>query len=635
MANLKMFCFRWATAIKAHWPFYLCLLALALLCRELWSEWPRNLDKVLASIKSAHEAGDMAKVEEYAQAWLPRLGRAFFFVCLALIFCGPWIIGWKRDSKCSPEGPRSESGGKALWKLTVLMMACSAVLNYPRLFQSFWFDEECTVRRFVVGEFRDSAKVPPEFREPTWRKTLFSYRDPNNHPLLSVLARLGHQAFPSPKATQEFHFREWPIRLPGYLFGIAGLAAVAWLSSVMGMRRVGMIAVVWLVFHPWQVRYGVDARGYSLLLTFLPLCMGCLWRAVRTGSMNWWLAYGLSEFLVLWSYPGALYFVMSLNVVATGMMVQIRPAEITRSLQWRRFISANALGAMLTTLALAPCVQSMLIYLKSGRIRGVLTGEWVAEAASGVFTGMPWADWDEHEMALSWMRIWAHTPWLVVAVLASLLALTVTGAAALWRRGVQHRWLVGQILLLGPFMFFMARVQGNILYPWYLVLCLPGLSLVVGSGMEALTRRVPSAWALSGGLIIWLAATWPQVNQLRSHPIEPMRESVELMRVEKNARTANLAPVLTASLSFPARLYDPAATQVETVAELKSLMVRADKEHLPLYVNFADKAFLKVRNPEMIELLDKSGKFDAKPALWGIHGQRERRTYHYSAGAAP
>jgi hypothetical protein len=108
-----------------------------------------------------------------------------------------------------------------------------------------------------------------------------------------------------------------------------------------------------------------------------------------------------------------------------------------------------------------------------------------------------------------------------------------------------------------------------------------------------------------------------------------MRESVEVMRAERNARTADLTHVLTASLCFPARLYDPASIQVDSVTELQALMERSNREHIPLMINFADKAFLKLRDPAMAALLEDETRFKAFPSFPGIHGQRERWVYEY------
>lgn len=635
MRPFKLLVHRWLRAAAAHWPYYLVLIGLALLCRSFVANSGGQFTKALEALRVARESGVSARAEDYARVWLPTVGRWWFFVSLALILAGPWLIGWEKDPLVQRTDDDQPKARRWLWLVTFIMMAASAVLNAPRLFNSFWMDEESTARRFVVGDFRRGSDASPRWAEPSWERTIFYYRDPNNHPLFSILARLCHSALPTPQEPESFHFREWTIRLPAYLAGIAGLGLVAWLAAVLRMPRAGMLAVVWLAMHPWHVRYGVDARGYALLFTLLPACLGCLCRAIQTGRMNWWLGYGVLEFLVLWAYPGTLYFVASFNVAVAGLMMTSIVPRRARGQQWLRFVAANLIGAMFTTLLLGPCVEPMLNYLQYDRIRGVLDARWVAETCSGLFTGQPWVAWADHELVIAWMHTWVESPWFVVLTFGALAVVLGTGVLACWRCGVTHRWILGHSLMLGPFMYLMATAQGNILYPWYLLLCLPGLALIMGAGLEAaMVKPWGRAW-IAAFMGLWAVVTWPQTNLLRSHSIEPMRESVEATRQIRNARMASLNDVLTVSLAFPAKLYDPAAIEVKTVDELRAVMDRADREHRPLFVNFADKGLLDLRSPEMSAFLDDSKFFQALPSFNGIHGQFERRVFRYVGKASP
>lgn len=635
MSSPKPLVHRWLRAVGAHWPYYFVLIGLALLCHSFAENSGGQFTKAQEALRVARESGVSARAEDYARFWLPTVGRWWFIASVVLILAGPWLIGWEKDPGTVAATDDQAKACRWLWLVTAVTMAASAWLNSPRLFNSFWMDEESTARRFVVGDFRRGEDANPRWAEPSWERTIFYYRDPNNHPLFSILARLCHSALPVPQEPESFHFREWAIRLPAYLAGIAGLGFVAWLAAVLRMPRAGMLAVIWLAMHPWHVRYGVDARGYALLFTLLPACLGCLCRAIQTGRMNWWLGYGLMEFLVLWAYPGTLYFVVSFNAAVAGLMLTaLVPREI-RGQQWRRFWVANVLGALFTTLLLGPCVEPMLNYLRYDRIRGVLDARWVAETSSGLFTGQPWVAWADHARVIAWMRTWAESPWFVVLTFGALAAVLGAGVVACWRRGIMHRWILGHSLMLGPFMYVMATAQGNILYPWYLLLCLPGLALIMGAGLEAALAKPWGHVCVALFMGLWVVVTWPQAKLLRSHSIEPMRESVEATRQIRNARMADLKDVLTVSLAFPARLYDPAAIEVKTVDDLRAVMDRADREHRPLFVNFADKGLLDLRSPEMSAFLDDSKVFQAFPPFNGIHGQFERRVFHYRGKLAP
>ena len=115
---------------------------------------PKEMAKALQAIAKAQAAGEAARTEDYVQVWLPRVARVHFVVCLALLVSGPWLVGRDEVKKTVSAAPRN----RALWWLTGLMIALSALMNYPRLSHSFWADEEWTARRFVVG---DGFPVPP------------------------------------------------------------------------------------------------------------------------------------------------------------------------------------------------------------------------------------------------------------------------------------------------------------------------------------------------------------------------------------------------------------------------------------------------------------------------------------------
>lgn len=615
----------WLSSVRENLLFYLVVVAMLALCRSFWSMAPTDMGKVMQQIQDAHAAGDFATTDNYVRAWLPAVAKVNFWICVGLLILGPWLTG--RTTGTQPH--RVCGASRRLWLVTSIMIVSSGLLNVPRLFHSFWNDEEWTARRLVVGEFQDDGKL----KTPSWNRTLFFYIDPNNHPLFSVLARLSHSAFAVPLEKAEFAFQEWPIRLPAYLFGIGGLAALAWLAETVSLPRAGMIAVSWLALHPWHVRYGVDARGYALLFAWVPLSMALLWRSLARGTLNSWMAFGLVEFLVLWTYPGALYFVVILNLVALAMLATTGDL-IGRGLQWRRFVAGSVIGAVLTTLMLSPCVQPMLLFLKGERLRGDLPLGWMLETGSGLLTGVPWARWADHDLAIAWMRTWDQQPWLVAVMFVSVLAALVAGVLALGSGSGRQRWLLVVLLAVGPFMYAMAKIQGNFLYPWYMVLALPGVALVIGAGVDSLASRFLAngcRWGLPVAFLgLFATATWGQNQVLRDHPVEAMRESVAIMRTERNALTADLrSTVLTGSTCYPARLYDPAARPLRSAADLRALMAEADARHIPMFVNFADQVFFTRRDPAMMALLNDRRLFEEPLIFPGIHNQAERNVFHY------
>ena len=51
------------------------------------------------------------------------------------------------------------------------------------------------------------------------------------------------------------------------------------------------------------------------MLALIPLTLTLLVRALHRGTWGRWLAYGASQFLLLYTYPGGLYLLLVLNAV--------------------------------------------------------------------------------------------------------------------------------------------------------------------------------------------------------------------------------------------------------------------------------------------------------------------------------
>lgn len=636
--HLSRLCSTFLTSLRSHWPFYAFLLLVVVLCQVITNERWGNAGRLLKAIQDAHEAGEAARTEDYVRYILPRTARFISYFCGALIVVGPWLIGKRTAAPATELSAREKRQRKWLWTITGIVILSSAALNAPRLSQSLWTDEEWTLRLNAVGEFRQTEGGELKWAPATWMKAFFYYHTPNNHPLLSVLAKFSHSFWKTPEDKAAFYFSETALRLPAFLFGLGGLATLAWLASTLGRPVAGIIAVIWLSLHPWHVRYGIDARGYALLFTFLPLCLTFLWKAVTTGQLRWWMSYGIAQFLALWSYPGSLYFMVTMNAAACGI-IAFTKMPVSRWLQWRRYATANMIGAMLTTLALAPCISPAKFYLKSPRMKGEMTLEGLVNTFSGMFTGITWTKWGLNPEALSWLRTWDHTAWFVVLVFAMLAALFFIGVAVLIRSDSQHRWFLIALLLPAPFMVTAAAVQHNILYFWYVIIGLPGLALLIGCGTETLMHRFhqtrSSTIAGAAVLLIFASATWAQNHLLRSRDPEQMRQSVLATRTEVNPLTGDLGKVLTAGLAHTARCYDPAALILRNTDDLKMLMAKAVEKKLPLFVNLGDRHIARSQNPETVKLLESPALFEELPIFYGLQGQHERVVFRYRASTPP
>ena len=80
---------------------------------------------------------------------------------------------------------------------------------------------------------------------------------------------------------------EFVLRLPGFATSLAAVALLGILMRLWGFPWTGLLAAFLLAMHPWHVRYGIEARGYTfvVLLTISGMVM-LTWLMSRFGTGN-------------------------------------------------------------------------------------------------------------------------------------------------------------------------------------------------------------------------------------------------------------------------------------------------------------------------------------------------------------
>ena len=81
--------------------------------------------------------------------------------------------------------------------------------------------------------------------------------------------------------------------------------------------------------------------------------------------------------------------------------------------------------------------------------------------------------------------------------------------------------------------------------------------------------------------------------------------------------------------------YDPAGIRFETVADLRALMARADREHKPLFVNFGFRELYAETKPDILALLDDRSLFDPVARLPGLFLSTSREVVRYRSTSIP
>jgi 4-amino-4-deoxy-L-arabinose transferase-like glycosyltransferase len=90
------------------------------------------------------------------------------------------------------------------------------------------------------------------------------------------------------------------LRLPSALAGIAFVAAVAWVGTVVGGRRAGFVAGLLAALSPLTLQYAQEVRSYIFAMLFVALAVGAAIRLSQSPrSLRWLAAAMLASALAL------------------------------------------------------------------------------------------------------------------------------------------------------------------------------------------------------------------------------------------------------------------------------------------------------------------------------------------------
>ncbi|HSJ02165.1 MAG TPA: glycosyltransferase family 39 protein, partial [Verrucomicrobium sp.] len=340
------------------------------------------------------------------------------------------------------------------YSLLGALLAGALAMRLPRLTHSFWGDEEDSMATYIHGMYKPTKKKDRQgavyFEPPLWAQTFYSARHgPNNHVLFSVTSRLSLEAWRKLTKHKNTEFTEWVARLPSLVAGLASLAGLALLLRRWGVPWLGLLAALFMAIHPWHVRYSVEARGYALALAFYPFLLIALTNALDFGRWRSWLAYGLFQFLIMYSWAGSAYLLVMLNLVVAVMALrsQQRWPQLVR---WTT-VNLAAAGAFISLYA--PHVPQIIEAKKRLLwLKGLpMDAAWFHNLLAEPFSGIPYHKGDvTNPGEISWQGLWSESPALTSAGFSLVLLAFLAGLPRLWRH---HR---GQACLV--FSAFVAAI---------------------------------------------------------------------------------------------------------------------------------------------------------------------------------
>ena len=551
---------------------------------------------------------------------------------------------WHRPGptpRCQEFAPPETRLHRFGWLLVALAIATSATLAYPRLEFSLWDDEENTVRNSVAGYYYlDDDDGSLRYHKAGLRDTLFSYSAPNNHIVHNLVARAVTKAWPG--GGEDRRPSLFALRLPSFVFGATSLVSLAYFMWRIGFPLAGVFGAWFLALHPWHIKYASEARAYSLVFTLIPLVWVLCLNALHHGNWRRWTAFGGAQFVLLWAYPAAAYLLVATNLLTLGAILTQHRDEV-RVQQVARWFTVNLLGAMAWGLLMAGNIAQFLAWLERKGFND-LGARFLKGTFSYFLAGMPWSHsirGHKNPVYPELIDVAVQTPWLFYGAVVGTLGLVLLGTLRLLLAADYRRWLPLLLLLPGPVTWFVAFVQGQRMYAWYLIFVMPSLAALLGLGATWLFRRArPSALSAAlgmtlcvaylAGLVAWTAA--PR-TALRSRSLQPYLESVILTRGNLDLFAPGQDEILTVSFADLADYFDPRVRRVETKDELLSWMERADREGKSLYVNYGNLRKSAHQYPELAALVETADLFELVGHLHGFMPRDSRKVYRYRPGS--
>lgn len=550
-------------------------------------------------------------------------------VTAALLTFRRWFDRLPAPVRSDLAAPRRPS--KIALALAGLAVVVGMGMAIPRLGHSLWDDEQYNVRRSTWGgyKFKDGEYQRDRIK---WRDTLWEYRKPNNHVFHTILARISlriHRGITKP----ELQFvSETALRIPALLAGGGSIAAIFWLCWRLGFPWAGVGAAWLMALHPWLTKYASEARGYSLTVLLVIVTSVLLIRVLQEGTWKRWVVYGVAQFLLLWTFPAALYHAVVMNLVAVGFLwTRDRGTPVLRS-QLTRWFFVCVVGGLFFVQIMTPNLIQFSAYDDKIVGKGRVTGRWLADLVSHFMSGAPIRP-GKGDVSGNYPALTLLSPALVSAFGVMAMSGLLLGARRLWRSGGLNRWMLAVLLLPVPLTLLQSWIRADHPYTWYFLFALPPLALLLAVGLvewgDSSRGRALGATAMAAMLGLSLGVGMPSHRTQWERSFFPLRESAAVARPNRDPNAPENQRILTVSWDSGTPYYDPADVAIDDMRQLAQRMKMAREEGYELYVNLGRIRLCRARHPEMTALVEHGEDFELLAYLPGFSSDRSRYVWKY------
>jgi hypothetical protein len=573
--------------LKNRPALFAATLVLLSLVWVIIGEKPGAALEIAARLK---ETGEKAEIE-------PSVTIGLFYASIFCLIMSSLLLAtvkwWGRPLDPAPAAAYVPNGGRLFWILIALAMLTGAGLRIHLAKGSLWWDELWNIKHTMVGQYVPDLKHEGQvkFKPVNWERTIWNYKKPTNHPPMAIASRLSNGLWQKLSGNKAGAFSETAIRLPSLLAGLGSIALAGLLLRRWGFASAGIVAAFILAVHPWQLRYGVEARGYSFIVFFTFLACLALTRALASGRWRDWSLFGLAQFFLMWTLPISVWYA---GAFALAAIICALVSKTSRQQQISRIVVVNVVAGMAFCTVFLPNILQLLSW---GEINDhqyldlSLTIDALRHLCFGMSQGWPQTPDAAGLPGLSDRP--AAVYWLCVILIIAAIA------AGVWqlRKNKMALILFALIALSATAFLFVTWKTELYFYNRYLIyLTIPWVSLLA----IGLTRLLPRCAAVPVFFVAYLFLVGPQLALLNTRSYQPFREIAEFIKGQPDSKEASILFYGLGGRVFPA--YYPEALFADN---LKQLDEHLDKKSL--YVVYGYHQFTgtnEVNKPGLEKILD-------------------------------
>ncbi len=558
-------------------------------------------------------------------------------IATTLLLSSRW---WPQRDGSPPPKTSTPTSPTSIWSRRLFLTGLGAALltaawiRAPRLEHSFWNDEEMAFRKFLWGENVISDSGELKHKDVDWQYTLFYTANGNNHVTQTVSSRISHEIwkrFFYKAGDRPFH--ESVIRLPPFISGLLGIAALAFLLRLTGYPQAGVTAAWLLALNPWHLRYSVEARGYADLMLLIPLTFIALIFALRSGKWRWWLLYGLLQSLYLLAFAGALYLAAAQNLIVLALLI-----KRGQSGSIRKWGVSTTIGAMLFIQIMTPMAIRVIEYNKTHQQATVkVTLGHLQDLWAHLVIGDPWRTMADPTLdnGFSVQMYQAEHPGVFMLMTFFIPFLLLVGLFTALIKGTELRLFIGSTLGALALIALHNTLVETIFLIWYVIYTVLIFAtalafipeLITTYGRRFGTKLKQQKWqCFSLTCTLLLIASYglftsPSLSRLRQFEREPMRDAVISVRAKAPALNPDNKNQLTCSIGSGAaqiRSYDPWVHAVKKQADFDSVLKEAHDSGKPLSIYVCSPLRVEREFPDAWKTLENPQVFEKTANLKGL-----------------